>query len=117
MKANTGLTGPEASGLVRLARLYAQHRCVAAALDGGDLTLAKARWLARAEKNREALFAECVAGFVELARTLGNLEFGQVIDQWIDLVDDQPPPDDRKRRWTLRGHHRRVRPHRHVRLG
>ena len=64
LKANSLLTGPEASGLVRLARLYAQHRCVAAALDGGDLTLAKARLLARAEKNREALFAECVDGFV-----------------------------------------------------
>ena len=23
-----------------------------------------------------------------------------MIDQWIDLVDDQPPPDDTKRRWT-----------------
>ena len=63
LKANSVLTGPEASGLVRLARLYAQHRCVAAALDGGDLTLAKARLLARAERNREGLFAECVAGF------------------------------------------------------
>ena len=116
LKANSILTGPEASGLVRLARLYAQHRCVAAALDGGDLTLAKARLLARAEKNREGLFAECVDGFVHLARTLGNIEFGQVIDQWIDLVDDQPPPDDSKRRWSLCGHDRRVGPHRHVRL-
>ena len=68
LKANSILTGPEASGLVRLARLYAQHRCVAAALDGGDLTLAKARLLARAERNREGLFAECVDGFVDLAR-------------------------------------------------
>ena len=100
LKANTILTGPEAAGLVRLARLYAQHRVVAAALDGGDLTLAKARLLARAEKNREALFAECVPGFVELAAVLGNIDFGQVIDQWIDLVDDKPPPDDAKRRWT-----------------
>src|SRR4249920_1771196 len=46
LKANTIFTGPEAAGLVRLARLYAQHRCVAAALDDGDLTLAKARVLA-----------------------------------------------------------------------
>ena len=73
---------------------------MAAALDGGDLTLAKARLLARAEKNREGLFAECVDGFVDLARVLGIQDFGQVIDQWIDLVDDQPPPDDTKRRWT-----------------
>ena len=72
LKANTIVTGPEAAGLVRLARLYAQHRVVAAALDGGDLTLAKARVLARAERNREALFAECVHGFVHLARSLGN---------------------------------------------
>ncbi len=100
LKANSLLTGPEAAGLVRLARLYAQHRAVAAALDGGDLTLAKARLLARAEKNREALFAECVDGFVHLARVLGNEDFAQVIGQWIDLVDDQPPPDDSKRRWT-----------------
>ena len=100
LKANSLLTGPEAAGLVRLARLYAQHRAVAAALDGGDLTLAKARLLARAEKNREALFAECVDGFVDLAAVLGNEDFAQVIGQWIDLVDDQPPPDDSKRRWT-----------------
>ena len=31
---------------------------------------------------------------------LGLQDFGQVIDQWIDLVDDQPPPDDSKRRFT-----------------
>ncbi|HEY5697559.1 MAG TPA: hypothetical protein VIT01_08635, partial [Acidimicrobiales bacterium] len=100
LKANTILAGPEAAGLVRLARLYAQHRAVAAALDGGDLTLAKARLLARAEKNREALFAECVDGFVDLAAVLGNEDFAQVIGQWIELVDDQPPPDDTRRRWS-----------------
>ena len=55
LKANTPLTGGEASGLVQVARLYAGHRCVADALDGGDLTLAKARLLARAETNREEL--------------------------------------------------------------
>ena len=100
LKANTIFTGPEAAGLVRLARLYAQHRCIADALDDADLTLAEARMLARAERNREALFAECVAGFVELAGTLGHQDFGQVIDQWIDLVDDKPPPDDGKRRFN-----------------
>jgi hypothetical protein len=100
LKANTIFTGPEAAGLVRLARLYAQHRCIADALDGADLTLAKARMLARAERNREALFAECVQGFVDLAAELGLADFGQVIDQWIDLVDDKPPPDDTSRRFN-----------------
>jgi hypothetical protein len=100
LKPNTIFTGPEAAGLVRLARLYAQHPCIADALDGADLTLAKARMLARAERNREALFAECVQGFVDLAAELGNADFGQVIDQWIDLVDDKPPPDDTSRRFN-----------------
>ena len=73
LKANSILTGPEASGLVRLARLYAQHRCVAAALDGGDLTLAKARLLARAERNREGAVRRVRrTGSFNLARTLGN---------------------------------------------
>ena len=101
LKANSILTGPEASGLVRLARLYAQHRCVAAALDGGDLTLAKARLLARAERNREGA-VRGVRRRVRRSRRriLGHQDFGQVIDQWIDLVDDQPPPDDAKRRFT-----------------
>ena len=86
------------------------------ALDGGDLTPAKARLLTRAEKNREGLLAECVDGFVDLAPVLGLQDFGPVIDQWIDLVDDQPPPttpNDGSRPRTRSA----VRPHRPVRLG
>ena len=116
LKANSVLTGPEASGLVRLARLYAQHRCVAAALDGGDLTLAKARLLARAEKNREGLFAECVDGFVDLARTLGNVEIRSG-DRPVDRPGRRPAPTRRQQTaLDVRGHDRRVGPHRHVRL-
>jgi hypothetical protein len=100
IKAHTGLAAGEATILVRLARLYAQHPAVAAGLDGGDLSLAQARVLMAAEKNREALFADCVDGFVTLARDLGLADFAQVIGQWVALVDDQAPPDDSKRRFS-----------------
>ncbi len=97
---NTTLTGTEASGLLRVSRLYAQHASVAAGMDGGELTVAKARLLWRAEKNRETEFAGVVDGFVELARDLSAADFGQVLGRWVELVDDQAPPDDSKRRFS-----------------
>ena len=100
LKNNTTLTETEASGLLRVSRLYAQHPSVAAGLDGGELTVAKARLLWRAEKNREAAFAEVVDGFVELAKDLSVADFGQVLGRWVELVDDQAPPDDTKRRFS-----------------
>ena len=100
LKNNTTLTEAEASGLLRVSRLYAQHPSVAAGLDGGDLTVAKARVLWRAERNREAAFAEVVDGFVELARDLSAADFAQVLGRWVELVDDQAPPDDSKRRFS-----------------
>ena len=115
LKNNTTLTETEASGLLRVSRLYAQHASVAAGLDGGDLTVAKARILWRAERNRETAFAEVVDGFVELARDLSAADFAQVLGRWVELVDDQAPPDDSKRRFSECGHLRRVRPHRPVR--
>jgi hypothetical protein len=97
--ANLTITGAEATGLVRVARLYDQHACVADALDHGDLSLAHARILARAERNREAPFADCVDGLVSLAKeTSGLKDYGQVIAEWIELVDDHAPKDDTKRR-------------------
>lgn len=100
LKNNTPLTETEASGLLRVARLHAQHPSVAAGLDGGDLTVAKARFLWRAEKNREAEFAQAVDGFVELAWDLSAADFAQVLGRWVELVDDQAPPEDSKRRFT-----------------
>ena len=100
LKNNTTLTETEASGLLRVSRLYAQHASVAAGLDGGDLTVAKARVLWRAERNREAAFAEVVDGFVELARDLSAADFAHVLGRWVELVDDQAPPDDAKRRFS-----------------
>jgi len=100
LKNHTTLTESEASGLLRVARLYAQHPSVAAGLEGGDLTVAKARFLWRAEQHREAAFAEVVDGFVELARDLSAADFAQVLGRWVELVDDQAPPEDSKRRFT-----------------
>ena len=116
LKNNTPLTAVEAAGLLRVARLYAQYDSVAAGLHGGDLSVAKARLLWRAEMNREAAFAEVVDGFVELAAEVSAADFGQVLGRWVELVDDQAPPDDTERRFTDRGHLRRLRPHRLVRL-
>jgi hypothetical protein len=100
LENNTTLTKAEASGLLRVARLYAQHASVAAGMDGGELTVAKARLLWRAEKNREAEFAGVVDGFVELAKDLSAADFGQVLGKWVELVDDHAPPDDLKRRFS-----------------
>src|SRR5688572_13530960 len=92
LENNTSLTKAEAVVLIRLGRLYAQHTSVAAGLDGGDLTVAKAKLLWRAEKNREAEFALAVDGFVELAKDLSAADFAQVLGRWVDLIDDQAPP-------------------------
>ena len=100
LENNTTLTKAEAVVLVQAARLYARHQCVAAGLDGGDLTVAKARLLMRAERNRETEFALAVDGFVELAKDLSAADFGQVLGRWVELVDDQAPPDDSKRRFS-----------------
>ena len=85
---------------MRVSRLYAQHASVAAGLDGGDLTVAKARILWRAETTRETAFADVVDGFVELARDLSAADFAQVLGRWVEFVDDHAPPDDSKRRFT-----------------
>ncbi len=94
------MSSGEAAGLVRVARLYAGHQVVADAVDGGELSLSHARLLARAEHHRQVEFRWSVAGLVELAATLNLKDYGQVIAEWIELVDDRPPPDDTKRRFT-----------------
>ena len=97
--ANLAITSAEATVLVRLARLYDQHQVVADALEGGELSLAQARILARAERNREDDFAACVDGLVDLVtEPRADQDFGQVIADWIELVDDRAPTDDTKRR-------------------
>jgi hypothetical protein len=94
------LSTGEATALVRVARLYAGHDVIADALDRGDLPLAHTRVLARAERHREVEFARCVRGLVELGAGLGLKDFTQVVAEWVELVDDRPPPDDSKRRFT-----------------
>ncbi len=98
LRAQLGMSGGEAAGLVHLARFYAEHRPVTDALDGGHLSVAAARLLLKASRRREEMFAACVVGLVELGATLPLPDFAQVIAQWIDLVDDQAPADDATRR-------------------
>ena len=88
------MTRPEAQQLVKTASLYARHPLVAAALDGGEIQVLRVRLLAQAEHKREAAFAACVEAMVEAARRLATLaEFVGFLDDWIDAVDEQEPPD------------------------
>ena len=63
------------------------------------------------------MFAACVEGLTELAGELSLEDFSAVLAEWVDLVDDQAPHDDSKRRLSSSdvggsGHHRdrRLRP-------
>ncbi len=88
------MTRPEAQQLVKTASLYARHPLVAAALDGGEIQVLRVRLLAQAEHKREAAFSACVEAMVEAARRLATLaEFVGFLDDWIDAVDEQEPPD------------------------
>jgi len=98
MKANLDMAPGEATGLFHLARFYNEHRVVADALDGHRLSVAAARVLLRASRRREEIFAACVDGLVQLGCELSLGEFSTVMAQWADLVDEQAPADDSKRR-------------------
>ena len=88
------MTRPEAQLLVKTASLYARHPEVAAALDGDEIPVLRVRQLAQAEHKREAAFAACVDAMVQAARRLATLaEFVGFLDDWIDAVDEQEPPD------------------------
>ena len=89
----------EAALLVRLARHYDQHRPVRDALDGGEISLAKVKLLARAERGHEELFAACVDGLVGHARELDLEDFTAVLVEWVELADEGSAGDDDKRRW------------------
>ncbi len=92
------MTRPEAQLLVKTASLYARHPQVAAALDGDEISVLRVRLLAQAEHKREVAFAACVDAMVEAARRLATLaEFVGFLDDWIDAVDEQEPPDLSKR--------------------
>ncbi len=101
MKHNLGLGPGEAAGLFHLSRLYGEHRVMADALDGHELSLAAARILQRASRRREETFAACVDVFVRLAGEMPLADFADVVAQWVDLVDDQEPHDDSKRELSV----------------
>jgi hypothetical protein len=101
LKHDLGMAPGEAAALVHLARFTAQHRCVADALDDHRLRVAAARQLLKASRRREEPFAACVNGLLKLGCELPYEQFAAVIAQWIDLVDDQAPADDTKRRMTI----------------
>ncbi len=88
----------EARSLVKVGGLYRRHDAVAAALDGGEIGLAHARVLARAEHRHETAFEACVDGLVGIARDHPLIkDFSQVMTEWANLVDDQEPVDVSKR--------------------
>lgn len=93
------LTTADATVLVRLARCCRRHPVVAAALDRGDLPLAHAKALARAERHHEDAFAAAVDDLVALAADLPVRNYAQVVAAWADLVDDRAPADDTNRRF------------------
>ena len=96
LKAHLDMPQGEAAGLVHLARFYAEHRPVADALDGGLITVAKARLLLRASRRRSCSPPASKASPSWPAscrwRTSG------VLAEWVDVVDDQASRDDSKRR-------------------
>ncbi len=93
------LSPAEATVLVRLARCAHRHPTVAAALQDGDLPLAHAKALARAERHHEDAFAAAVDDLVALAADLSARDYAQVVAAWADLVDDRAPADDGRRRF------------------
>jgi hypothetical protein len=99
LKHQLDLPQGEAAALVRLARHYDQHPAVATALDGGGLSMAKAKVLLRAERGHEEMFAACLDGFVEMAADLSITEFTEVLVSWADLLDEDEPPDPERRSW------------------
>lgn len=103
------VTEGEARSLVKVAGLYRRYPAVAAALEGGEIAMAHARVLQRAEHGHEQAFDACVDGLVDLARDHPLLkDFAQVMNEWAKLVDEREPADDSKRAFrssdTFGGH-------------
>jgi len=102
LRSRTGLAKGEATALVQVAELCTAHPRVARAVYAGDLGIAQAKVLVRARRHRISAFEGCVAGFVQLAAEVDLDDFAQVIAQWVELVDDRPPPEESRRRFGSR---------------
>ena len=99
LKHHLDLPAGEAALLLRLARHWDRHPTVAAALQGGELSVAKVRVLVRAERGHEEMFAACLDGFLQMAEELTLPEFAEVLATWAELLDEDEPPDPANRSW------------------
>ncbi|MCZ7527067.1 MAG: HNH endonuclease [Acidimicrobiia bacterium] len=82
------MTGAEASGWVRRARLVRDHPRIGKALAAGEVSASHVGLMTKAASHREEVFVDHLDGLVDAARGLAPERYRHVIRRWAVLADD-----------------------------
>ena len=88
LKYHTHMTGPQAAGRLRIARLLQRHQLIFDALLAGDITFDQVRMMfARCNPMTEQAFRDDQASLIDAARSVHIDDLPRVLDVWAAHAD------------------------------